>query len=365
MEDFEYDLSSLEKKDTFSAKCENCGANMVFNPETQELYCSYCGSSKDFAKSHEVSELEIEKAFALDDDWKDDNAVYRCENCGAVVVLPGNQSATVCPYCNTSHVVKSEDSAGLKPGAVYPFTIGRENAVTVAKKWVKSRFFAPKKFKKELSEEKFTGVYEPAFTYDSHTYSTYEGVIGIRRTRTVGSGKNRQVQTYIDWRHISGTFTRSFDDITISASETNSQANLNKIMPFNYDTIKVYDKTYLAGFMAHKSSRSVRDGWDDAKNVIDGVLRKEILSQYYHDTVRYLNVRTIHEGVTYKYVLLPVYIMSFPFRKKSYSICVNGNTGKVTGKTPISILKVTLTVLLSLLAVVGIGLLVYLNGNPT
>ena len=359
MDEKDLNVEQLNKKQTFTAKCESCGANMVFNPETQELYCSYCGSSKDFAKSSEVSEVEITKALSYSVEWTDDNSAYRCENCGAVVVLPSNQTATLCPYCGTSHVVKSNDGYGIKPNAVYPFTIGRSDAVNFAKTWAKKRLFAPKKFKQNLNAESFNGVYEPAFTFDSKTYSTYEGVVGDRRTRTVGSGKNRRVQTYTVWRRISGTFSYNFDDVIITATDNNSQQNLNKILPYDYKTIKVYDKSYLAGFMAHKAEKTVSDSWNNAKVVMDEKLKRAILSQYNYDVLRYINVSTIHNNVTYKYVLLPIYLMSFPFKNKPYNVYVNGNTGKVTGKTPISPLRVGLAVLIG--AVVVFGLVALFN----
>ena len=96
---------------------------------------------------------------------------------------------------------------------------------------------------------------------------------------------------------------------------------------------------------------------------MDEVLRKEILGQYSYDVVSYLNVDTTHSSVTYKYVLLPVYILNYNYRGKNYSIYVNGNTGKVTGKTPVSALKVALTVLLGIIIIGGIAYLIYANGN--
>ncbi|MBO5713610.1 MAG: TFIIB-type zinc ribbon-containing protein [Clostridia bacterium] len=359
MAELERTLKATEK-DTFTAKCENCGGNMVFNPETQELYCEYCGSSKDFAKSKEVSEINIADAFKVTELWEEENVTYRCENCGAVVVMPSTQVATLCPYCSTAHVVKSIDSCGLKPNAIYPFTIGKTQAESFAKAWAKKRFFAPRKFKKELNADKLQGVYEPAFTYDTKTYSTYHGVIGIRRSRTVGSGKNRRVVTYIDWHTISGTYSYSFDDVTVTASETNTQQAMNKLMPYDINDIKVYDKTYLSGFMAHKTSKTVNEGWETAKSIIDDNLRKLILSNYHYHVVQYLNVNTVHEGVTYKYVLLPTYAFTYPYKNKSYQLFVNGNTGKVAGKTPVSPWKVALV---TVLGIALVALLAFLFTN--
>lgn len=348
------------KRDTVTAKCDGCGANMVFDPETQTLKCFHCGSIKDFEKNSAVEEIDILKAFGQGEVWKDDGSVYRCENCGAVVVLASGQTATVCPYCETSHVVKSEESAGLKPSAVYPFTVTKKNALEFSKKWAKSKLFAPRKFKKNLVEENFRGVYQPSFTFDSQTRSVYSGRIGKRHTRTVGSGKNRRTETYIVWRNIHGSYEQFFNDVLINGDVDYSQTTLNKISPFNYSDIKVYGDEYLTGFMAKRSNRTVESCWGDAKSVIDGLIKRGILSKYFYDVVDYLNVSTTHEDVTYKYVLLPVYLLNYRYGKKLYSVHINGNTGKVAGKSPVSPLRV---ILAGLLGVAVVGLIAFLYYN--
>ena len=74
-----------------------------------------------------------------------------------------------------------------------------------------------------------------------------------------------------------------------------------------------------------------------------------------------MNVSTIHEGVTYKYVMLPIYVGNFNYRKKLYNFYVNGETGKVVGKTPKSPLRILFAVLCGLAVIVGVALLFYLQ----
>ena len=109
--------------------------------------------------------------------------------------------------------------------------------------------------------------------------------------------------------------------------------------------------------MAYQYDTELEDCWGRAKSVIDGELRSLILGQYVHDRVAYLNVSTSHADVTYKYVMLPVYVGNFNFKKKLYNFYVNGSTGKVYGKTPKSIIKIALTVILVAAIAVGIFLL--------
>ena len=358
------DIEAVEKEriETFTIKCDGCGANMEFDPETQNLKCFHCGLTKEFEKSNLVSESDIHEALTDENKWADVINAYKCENCGAEVVMAVGLTANKCPYCETPHVIKKEDFVGLRPNAVYPFTFTQDTALSYAKKYVKSKFFAPSKFKKNLNHEKVNGVYQPGFTFDSKTVSHYQGRIGKRHTRTVGSGKNRRTETYIVWRYISGTHNDAFDDVFVNADSEYSQSTLDKILPFNYDTIKVYDDEFLSGFMAKRYDRNANDCWKDAKSMMDGAIKRSILSKYSYDVVDYLKVATSHSEVTYKYVLLPIYLINYKYGKKNYTLHINGNSGKVTGKTPVSPLKVIAVIVASLLIAGGIALLFnYLN----
>ena len=71
--------------------------------------------------------------------------------------------------------------------------------------------------------------------------------------------------------------------------------------------------------------------------------------QYNADHVRNLSLNTNFSDITYKYLLLPIWISTFKYNDKVYQFMVNGQTGKVSGKTPISIPKVILTVVVALI----------------
>ena len=160
------------KVETESVKCAGCGANMIFDADLQTLYCPHCGSKKELGESKIAREKDIFDGLSADSAWKaDETTVFRCENCGAKVVLAKMETAKTCPFCGTAHVQKTEELAGLKPDAVLPFTFGREKALEYSKAWAEKRFFAPRKFKKNLNAENVNGIYTPCFTFDSHTFS--------------------------------------------------------------------------------------------------------------------------------------------------------------------------------------------------
>lgn len=358
--DYEYQGDDLEKRaETEFHKCPSCGGNMSFDPEKQVLSCPFCGQSIDFQKDSDVKERDIQAAFDLAEKWED-TSVVSCENCGAKFVISSTDVALECPYCGTSHIRKSSDLAGVKPNALFPFLISANQAEANSKKWAKRRIFAPRRFKKSIEARNIHGVYEPCFTFDSNTFSDYDGRLGKRRTRTVRTKNGTRTETYIEWRHVSGTLSHFFNDIAISAGEDIDQKVYKKIAPFDDSSIKVYSKEFLAGYSAKHYSKDLKTAWAESKEVMDKALRDIILSMHGCDVIGYLNVRTIHNDATFKYVLLPIYLLNYRYKKKDYKVAINGNTGKVSGKTPISFWRVLVAVLFGLGVVFGLAC-AYLN----
>ena len=346
--------------ETESIKCENCGSNLIYNPQLGKLFCSHCDSTID-VQIFQAEEKDIFDAFENEKgSWDRDNVeLLRCENCGAKTVFNGNESAKTCPFCGAAHVKKIDELVGLKPNAVLPFKLTLEKAVENSVRWAKRRFFAPKKFKKNINTEHVKGIYVPTFTFDSNTNSIYDGRIGDVRTRRVGSGKNARTETYVVWRYISGTFCHRFNDLLVTAGSKFDQKNIDKIAPFDTDNSKVYNEEFLLGYGAYHYDYSVKDCWGRAKDIMDSRLKRAILSHYSYDRLSYLNVSTKHHNVSYKYVMLPVYVGNYKYKKKYYNFYVNGETGKIGGKTPLSLLKILLTALLGVTAVVGLACLMF------
>ena len=357
-------LFNQNQTDTEIVKCSGCGSNMVFNPDTQTLYCNHCGNKLNFDTNSMATEQDLNEGLRAAPKFSmEEAAVFECDNCGAKVVLEGGQSSADCPFCGTSHVRKTDELAGIKPNAVIPFAFNEQKALLLTKTWAKKRFYAPRAFKKNLKTENLKGVYTPCFTFDSSTCSFYHGRIGKTHTRVVGSGKNRRTQTYVVWRNISGVFNHRFDDVLITAGTKFDQTSLNSISPFDTNGSKEFEENYLLGYLSYHYDKELVDCWEQAKTVMDQNLKQLILNGYSYDKVAYLNLSTTHADLTYKYVMLPVYVGNFNYKKKLYNFYVNGSTGRVNGKTPKSVLKILATVLIAAAFVVGAILAINLLGG--
>ena len=73
------------------------------------------------------------------------------------------------------------------------------------------------------------------------------------------------------------------------------------------------------------------------------------------DHQRIFSVDTDYRDITFKHILLPLWISAYSLRGKTYRFLVNARTGKVAGERPYSAWKITAAILAAA-AVLGIVL---------
>ena len=65
--------------------------------------------------------------------------------------------------------------------------------------------------------------------------------------------------------------------------------------------------------------------------------------------------------ITFKHILLPIWLAAYKYRGKSYRFVVNGRTGAVRGDRPWSVWKITFAVLAGLILAGIIGYMIAMN----
>ena len=91
-------------KGTGYKKCPNCGATVVYDPETLSMTCPFCGYSRTLPKpednGQDVEELDFASAKNRESlDWGKEKKSLVCKNCGAETIMDSADTAQCCPYC--------------------------------------------------------------------------------------------------------------------------------------------------------------------------------------------------------------------------------------------------------------------------
>ncbi|MDD3242950.1 MAG: hypothetical protein PHD32_04405 [Eubacteriales bacterium] len=334
-------------------KCPGCGAPMVFDPASGGLKCPYCDMLVPIVHTPEeqqrgVPENDIASAEKTGNhDWGVSRKTVTCKSCGAVTIYDELEVSSTCPYCGSTQVMEEKADDSLAPGGVCPFEITAQTAGENFQKWIKGKWFCPRKAKQSARPDAFQGIYLPFWTFDAGVTADYTAEYG--RDRKV-KDKDGNERTVTDWYPTSGVYTTSFDDKLVTGSNRHDKYDLKEIEPFHTAQSKPYRPEYVAGFGAERYSIGLEDAWKTAKDEMEGTLSGGISSQvtqrHNADHVRSVRFHSTYSGVTYKYLLLPLWLSAFQFKNKVFQFRVNGQTGAVGGKSPVSPLRVTIAVVI-------------------
>jgi DNA-directed RNA polymerase subunit RPC12/RpoP len=342
-------------EDVTDKKCPNCGATVVYDPETLAMSCPFCGYSRQLPKpednGQDVEELDFSSAKNRESlDWGKAKKSLVCKNCGAETIMDEADTAQCCPYCGSTQVMPVDnDEDVVAPGGVVPFEITKEKAAQLFKGWMKGKLFAPNEAKKSCEAKNFSGIYLPYWTYDSQTTSPYEIRLGFDK-------KDKDGNVTTTYRTYRGIYERFIDDETVYASKKTTNRFIKEASKFDFSKLRKYSPEFIAGFLAERYTVGLDEGWETAKDQIRKKLKSEIgqmeKKKRRADSISKVDFATSYANVTFKYVLAPIWIANFKFKDKVYNLVVNGQTGKISGKSPISPIKVAIAIIIAIIVLV-------------
>ena len=338
--------------------CEGCGADLRFEIGVQSLQCPYCGHVKeiDLDPEHAIAEQDLDAMLrtiaekrsqqTAPSEGSEELSEVDCESCGATVQFTGTLTSTECPYCGVpiqrGNVHRALDR--IPVDGVLPFLVPREQARANLAAWVKSRWFAPNDFQKRGVQGHFNGVYLPYWTFDSMTSNQYTGMRGDHYYVTVGSGKNKRRVRKTRWSPRVGAFQRFFDDVLVVAGQGLPSERLQALEPWPLDRCVPFDQRVLAGFLARTYDVSLEDGFRGGKFRMEQAIEAETRRRIGGDVQKITSLQSRFDALTFKHLLLPVWMLAYRYKDETYQVVVNAATGEVQGDRPWSAWKIALAV---------------------
>ncbi|MBF0416208.1 MAG: hypothetical protein HQL78_08930 [Magnetococcales bacterium] len=344
--------------------CAQCGASLTFSPGMTSLVCEHCGYSQ---KTHEtrtdVGELDynawLEKGEA--DEHLEDIMVVRCTGCGASLEPKKETVALPCPFCGNAMDLHEVSHRQIKPSSLLPFKVDKKQAREHFKQWVASRWFAPSKLKVAArGDTPLNGLYVPYWAYNAQTDSQYQGQRGIhyqeRETYTTTENgqtvqKNRTV-TRTRWYPVAGQVSHWFGNVLVMASDLLPAPMADALEPWDLENLVAYDSSFVSGFRAQSYHVGLADGFGQAKGKMAGTIDTLVRQDIGGDEQQVNHVSTQYSAVTFKHILLPIWLSTYRFGNKEYRFLINARSGEVQGERPYSWIKITATVL-SIVGILG------------
>ncbi len=338
----------------FEFPCDNCGADMTWEPARDALWCAYC---EHVVKVPRGEGLIVERPLSAAGDalrgYGLEVRVARCDTCGARVTFEGASTAESCLYCGSASVLdQAANRNAIRPESLVPLDVARADVERLFRAWLRGLWFRPNTLKKTRRFEA-VGLYVPFWTYDCRVHSQWSADAGYyyyvtQRYTVMVNGKpqvrTRQVRK-VRWVPAWGERRDRYDDELVCASQGLPASLLAKLGPYDTTDLVPYRPEYLAGWHAEEYQLDLASGWSEVEARVVARQRDRCAADVPGDTLRALAVKNRITEVRWKHVLLPLWSLRYRHGGKTYTVLVHGQTGRVAGKAPLSWVKILLAVL--------------------
>lgn len=300
----------------------------------------------------------------------------RCQSCGAELVLAGEEARTAtCPFCAAASVVE-RPASGDRPVPTFAlgFALSHPEAGARVRRWLRTRHPWSPSGLKRASLHDVRGVYVPAWLYSARAVSRFSASIGEDYTETETytveeNGqrvtKTRQVKK-TEWRALHGPHEEYVMDVLVTASRAVPNAELEAVEPFDLRLLARYQPALVAGWLAEEPSLlreqclalARGEALEKVRGRLEAFMPGDSHRELEHDT------RLVEESL--ELCLVPLWVLAVRYAPNAppLRMLVNGQSGRVYGKVPLSWVKIALSV--GLLAVLGVLVYLWLHrgGRP-
>lgn len=368
------DLTGASDADTKAAleehvfPCPSCGSAFRYDPGRQMLVCDHCGNTAEPLVQDGpwgntgIAELDFRAAIEarLPETELEVTRVLNCPSCGAQVEFEPATHAAECPFCASPVVADTGENRHIKPKGLLPFHLDEAAAKAAMNDWLGRLWFAPGGLAQYARKgRRMNGIYIPYWTFDAQTRSSYRGARGTiyYEQRSVVRNGKRQIQNVqkVRWRSAAGRVARAFDDVLVLATRSLPRRFTDALPPWDLSALRPYRPEFLAGFRSESYTVELDTGFHEARAHMNRIIERDVRFDIGGDLQRIEQIDTQVSDVTFKHILLPIWVAAYRYRGKSYRFVVNGQTGRVQGERPYSTWKITVAVIVALMVFGAVG----------
>lgn len=310
--------------------CPRCAGRMNYVADGRTLRCEFCGFEQ---QPDAEGETAVQPEFGIGEMEQDFIATmaqasghlqpvatrtFLCNGCASEFVLAPETLSVTCPYCNHVYVTETHETKQiLPPQAIIPFAIAPEDAQKRVYRWLKEQKLAPKQI------TPLHGIYLPIWTFDLSGDLPWRGM--VRRGD--------------DWVPRNGIGHVLHDDFLVPANGQKSKLLRKCLHDFDLTALVAYDARYLADWPAERYQLAMADASLEARRSVLKEIRRKSFNLTGGEDVRDLTINSTNLSIlSYKLILLPVYLLRYRIEDDAFEVVVDGQNGRVYADRPSSTL---------------------------
>ncbi|MGE3405780.1 MAG: hypothetical protein AB7I37_03135 [Pirellulales bacterium] len=294
-------------------KCAVCQALL----DEEDLFCANCGTE---APRQQPPAPPTAREFTHK---------FECAGCGASMSYDASAGTLRCPFCGSDKLNEKQASKEIAPSRIVPFAIGHDQAISLMRNWLGQGFWRPSDLKDEARVVDMTAVYVPywVFAAETHTYWSAD-------TNQTPPGARA------NWYPLSGEHRGRYEGVLIGASGALSHGETSALCPFDLSRAVDPSQVDLDNVIVEQFGINRKYARPLARGGLEELERAACQGKYVPGSARNVRVNVRIEGMTSEPLLLPVWIMAYRYGEELFRFVVNGQSGRATGRAPLSWRKI-------------------------
>ena len=306
------------------AHCPNCGGEVRFSIESQDLECQSCKTHydpKDYNQTPEGMETDVYKT-----------QVFTCPNCGAEIESTDLSATGFCAYCGSAVVFESRVKEEKKPQKIIPFQITKEQCKKIYLNKIRSFYYRKNDLEDSAYLERFVGFYLPYWLYNF----AFHEKLQLEGRKQYQSGNYSIKEDYA----LSGFLQGEVDGIPFDASLRFDDNISGVIAPFSKEKMQEFSPNYLLGFYSEISDTEEQSYVGEAFAFLGEEVGRELMGENgFHSPDILLKKPfypdAIEKTVSVERAMFPIWFLSYKKGDRIAYAVVNGETGKIYCDIPI------------------------------
>ena len=291
-----------------------------------------------------------------------------CNTCGEPMPVAPGASVLACDSCGTklhgrpaSRRLQDPDWVALAPkaklryaddtaealvapDALVPFRIERATARRLLREWAQRQWFAPRALRRIDESESFRGAFLPYWVWEARTRTRYKAARGEHYWSGTGGGRVRKIR----WMPAAGRVYRDFTAVPVAATvRLEGRALADLLRDWRIGDAVRFTPAMLDGYWVQRYNLEPEVGLELAKARMAAAVEAEVRECVGGDEQYVPSIETAYSGLAYRLVLLPVWLVSYPYRGRRLMVAVHGQSGRVVGERPWSAAKQVFTTVLT------------------
>ncbi|MFZ5476032.1 MAG: hypothetical protein ACOZNI_04595 [Myxococcota bacterium] len=258
----------------------------------------------------------------------------QCEACGGAVAFGAGAPEPRCLFCGTAQLVEVPLPEEVEPPAGFlPFRVDEDGARAAFRAFASRSIWYPGDLRH--ARLKLHALLLPAWSWQGTVETHWNALV-------------RDTSTKSDKRPVAGRARMSAEGVLIPASATLSRKELEGISPFEPDALRPVGEAEAPHEVGSLTRTAAR------KAAMEGLLAMHAAALTRELSPTRLRTAAIYEGLEGGPLLLPVWIGAYRRGEKVFRVVVNGQTGKLVGKAPLSWIRIAFAVAVVLALLGGI-----------